>query len=241
MTAARTQMTPKLLYKYASAKRMDIFLEKKIRFTQPCFLNDPFEFRPGMPDGAGHFEAGRAKKREGELMEKSRLYGVLCLTEKSDSIPMWAHYAGSHTGFAIGFDTGSAFFKKALAERKLQSVQYRTERVNLTRGLPNQEWVRPDDIFQTKSTDWEYEKEWRWVECCSPDNYAEVRSVENGERLYLRPFLPECIQEVVLGYRIDPNVAESIQDLKSTAEYQHLKVFKVALHKSCYKLEIEPV
>ena len=129
-------MIPKVLFKYAVPDRIDVLLNKRIRFTQACFLNDPFEFRLGSADGLPPFQAGRARKRVDELQVKSRLYGVVSLARKSDSIPMWAHYAASHTGFLIGFDTGSSIFRKALADRKLRPVNYQLERVNATQGLP---------------------------------------------------------------------------------------------------------
>lgn len=179
--------------------------EKKIRFTQPCFLNDPFEFTPGMPNVYGHHQTWVGNRRATTFGEKARQCGVLSLPQKNNSIPMWAHYAASHAGFAIGFDTGSSFLRKAIEDRKLHPVRYLPERVSLT-GLEN-----PDAILVTKSTEWHYEEEWRWIECCSPDEYDEVRSAPNGEVLYLRSIPPQCIQEVVLGYRIEPCLAELIR------------------------------
>ena len=37
---------PKKLYKYVEADRVDILVNKSIRFTQPSALNDPFELQP---------------------------------------------------------------------------------------------------------------------------------------------------------------------------------------------------
>ena len=154
-------MIPPVLYKYAPPERINILVEKTIRFTQPCFLNDPFEFRPTKPEDPAYFEETIAKRRDDEIREKSRLYGVLSLSERKDSIAMWTHYAASHTGFVIGFDTGTTFFNRALAENKLNPVRYEMERVGLTRGLPDKPWIKADAIFQTKSPDWAYEAEWR--------------------------------------------------------------------------------
>jgi hypothetical protein len=109
-------MIPNVLYKYLVPGRIDVLTERKIRFTQACFLNDPFEFRPDMPvpdaEGLGHLEAKIAKERDAGYQEKSELYGILSLTAKNDSIPMWTHCAATHSGFLIGFDTGSSLFKK---------------------------------------------------------------------------------------------------------------------------------
>jgi len=232
-------MTPSVLYKYVVPERMDVLLRRKIRFTQPCFLNDPFEFLIGEPEDAGHFEASRDKKRQSEIRAKSRVYGVLSLTEMSKSIPMWTFYAASHRGFAIGFDARSGYFKVATDNGTLQRVNYGPNRVSSTRGLPDQPWVKHEASFLRKSTVWEYEAEWRWIEPGGPGVYDEVGSAPNGELLYLRSIPPESIQEVILGCRASSELAESIQALRSAPEYRHLKVFKVALHKSRYDLEIE--
>lgn len=240
-------VSPDVLYKYMPPKTgLKVLTDKKIRFTQPCFLNDPFEFRPGFPaisdEALGHFERRIAAERDTVYLEKSRLYGVLSLTEKRDSIPMWAHYSDSQKGFAIGFDTGSDLFRDAIEQGKLQRVQYTLERVNLTRGLGDQSHVHPDKIFLTKSKDWVYEKEWRWIESGCPFDYAEVELLkETGELLFLRPLPSNSILEVILGYRANRGLIESIQALISCADYKHVKLFKVVLDTSHYKLKVEPL
>jgi hypothetical protein len=233
-------MVPSVLYKYVVPERIDVLREKRIRFTQPCFLNDPFEFLLGGPDDPAHFEAKCDRKRQAEFLEKSRLYGVVSLTRRNNSIPMWTFYAASHRGFAIGFDTTSSFFRRAIDDRNLRRVDYGSQRVISTRGLPpDQPWVKPDAVLLMKSADWKHEEEWRWIDCCGPDGYDEVGSTPNGEPVYLRSIPPGSILEVILGCRATSDLAESIHALKSTAEYQHLKVLKVALSRSRYDLEIE--
>jgi hypothetical protein len=68
--------TPPILYKYVRPERIDILLNKRIRFTQPCFLNDPFEFAPGFPEdepeNIGHFEVKVASERDTFFREQSR-------------------------------------------------------------------------------------------------------------------------------------------------------------------------
>jgi hypothetical protein len=236
-------MIPKILYKFVNPDRIDVLLWKRIRFSQPCYLNDPFEFSPGTPssdgEGIGHFEQTIASKREADFLTRSRSCGVLSLSENKTSIPMWAHYAASHTGFAIGFDTGSDAFRQALVDRKLQKVHYQQERVNLTRGLAGQPHVRPDAILLMKSLDWAYEQEWRWIECGDPNQYAEVVSASNGEALFLRPLPPQCIRQVILGQRISPMLTETIQELRQGPDYAHLQVLRIVLDGSQYKLDIE--
>jgi hypothetical protein len=152
---------------------------------------------------------------------------------------MWAHYTHQQRGFVVGFDTNSDFFRHAIADRRLRKVDYQRHRVNSTRGLPNQPWVGPDAVLWTKSTEWEYEEEWRWIESSNPDAYDEVVAAPNGELVYLRHVPEESICEIVLGYRADSVLVESIEALKSTPTYKHLQLFKVALNESYYKLELQ--
>jgi hypothetical protein len=44
------------------------------------------------------------------LRQLGGILGILCLSEKPDNPLMWAHYASSHTGFAVGFDPEHSFF-----------------------------------------------------------------------------------------------------------------------------------
>ncbi len=185
------RVIPDLLYKYVVPDRIDILTGRRIRFTQPFFLNDPFEFSPGTPtaglEGVGRYEAKVAKRRNAAFNERSHASGILSLTQEPDSIPMWAHYAATHTGFVMAFDTAGTLFKGAIESGKLLPVTYLSERVSLTRGLPGQPWVRPETIFRTKSGEWEYEQEWRWIENEIPRDWIVQRSA--GE-IFLGPVPP---------------------------------------------------
>lgn len=223
------------LYKYVVPARIDILLQKKIRFTQPCFLNDPFEFNPGRAEGPmGHFETHIGNVYEASYREKSRAYGILSLTKKRDSIPMWTHYADSHRGFVIGFDTQSEWLQQAGSA--LREVQYQKQRACLTRHRSPGE--SNEDIFYWKSTQWAYEEEWRWVESRDPSEYAELIGGPSGELFFLRSILPNSIRQIVLGYRASSSLRESIQALKAVQDYQHLEIFQADLHGSDYRLEI---
>jgi hypothetical protein len=183
--------------------------------------------------GLGRFEAKRALNGAAFFREKARLYGVLSLTEKSDSIPMWTHYAAAHTGFVIAFDTASEAFRTALEEKKLCQVQYQDKRPDLARY--------PTTIFWTKSRDWEYEQEWRWLESDDPSEYADVVAAPNGELLYLRSIPPQSIRAVILGLRTTSAVSESVQTLLAAPDCRHVELQKVFLDEGHYKLRVGPL
>ena len=58
----------------------------------------------------------------------SQQVGILCLTEVPDSLLMWAHYADSHKGFLVGFNTTHTFFTNM---KVLEPVIYSETRVRV--------------------------------------------------------------------------------------------------------------
>lgn len=120
------------LYKYVSADVLHKILEKNmVRFTQTCYLNDPYEGHIyETPSNEVELEESFKKQIEsGEILAKqiyelqieslekypSRLengiskareafrnkYGVFSLSRNPYSLLMWAHYANNHQGCVI--------------------------------------------------------------------------------------------------------------------------------------------
>jgi hypothetical protein len=80
--------------------------------------------------------------------------GVLCLSEVHDDILMWSHYADSHRGICLVYETNYEFFAHALP------VRYQQERPRINPITQSTEEMLDSAIF-TKSRAWAYEKEWR--------------------------------------------------------------------------------
>lgn len=99
-----------------------------------------------------------------QLKSELRNLGVTCLTEQSDNMLMWSHYAGQHTGICIEFersqnnmlaDDGATLPVRYSSKLpKLFANAYRSgsgkDRMEIERSL-----------IYTKSLDWAYEREWR--------------------------------------------------------------------------------
>ncbi len=119
--------------------------------------------------------------------------GIFSLTELDTNELMWAHYADSSKGIAIGFErtTGS----KLTNDEHCLKVIYSNERPDFTgQGLklevsfyltgPNTQKISfSDETFRkavsTKNIIWEYEQEWRYIEIQSgsypfPGNLKEI-------------------------------------------------------------------
>lgn len=105
--------------------------------------------------------------------------GILSLSERYESLPMWAHYANLAKGYVAilddlecsfpGDDTGSLNVPK--------HVDYAERFLGMTFDPSTQ-----DRIFFSKLSDWSYEREWRVVSplgaCQSPDGLLHLRTVD---------------------------------------------------------------
>lgn len=132
--------------------------------------------------------------------------GVLCLTEFPDNLLMWAHYAGAHAGFVVEFDPSHSFFNQQRSDvdelRYLRPIIYSSERPILTLST-----ARDISTLLTKSTHWEYEKEWRMM--VDLNDASEIKVV--GDNAYhLFGFPRESIRSVILGCRMSESVKHDI-------------------------------
>lgn len=101
--------------------------------------------------------------------------GIFCMTEDSENLLMWSHYADQHRGVCIEFaieddDTLS----------RAQMVTY-SETYPVIRGASD----APKALLM-KSPAWAYEREWRCVEDCTGKSR-------------LRPMSPNALKSVTIG------------------------------------------
>ncbi len=116
---------------------------------------------------------------------------VLCMTSVRSSMLMWSHYAEKHSGMALGFDRcllEHAFGVKACEVRYCEALpninDYEAHcRVMLIDRLEDdpQEQRLGRDLYYSKSKDWQYEREWRFV-LPFPEEYAEPANVPEPEQ-----------------------------------------------------------
>ena len=131
-----------MLYKYRSFESEyfeDFFVNKRIYFSKPDELNDPFECKPHVEIPTGQAELHHLannwlnaqgitkledrKRHTAYIMHNlsnpeeaiNRLhdmlsnYGLFCFASSPASILMWSHYASDHTGFCIEFNLSSDY------------------------------------------------------------------------------------------------------------------------------------
>lgn len=101
-----------------------------------------------------------------------RFLSVACFSEKVDSMLMWTHYSSSHTGFALGYnlefmllpnEKNLGLYPVVYSDKRYDAQSFLFYLFGKLMKIP----VHNDDIlgqiklFLYKSTDWQYEHEWR--------------------------------------------------------------------------------
>ncbi|QIL02691.1 DUF2971 domain-containing protein [Sphingomonas sinipercae] len=130
---------------------------------------------------------------------------LLSLSEKSDSSPMWAHYAGNSSGFVIAFDTSSDFFRRG-ENYELQGLH----KVAYFDGRVPEIMDNPYGALISKQADWSYEREWRLY--AKVEDASVITKVQH-EQIHLVPFPHAAVRRVILGSRASDELKCSIKSL----------------------------
>jgi len=96
--------------------------------------------------------------------------GVLSFSKKYSDILMWAHYADSHKGICIGFDSCELSFTFRGMPLPPEQVKYpkyneypKWNPFDVIEVTPSSSEEICDILYFTKSRDWKYEEEWRII------------------------------------------------------------------------------
>ncbi len=200
-----------------------IFVDRKIRFTQPRVLNDPLEFNPTMrfnqPDTSYQyydlngllFPSIEFFFRVQIIESQINAYGILPLTKIPNSFDMWSHYANGHKGFVLEFKEDFWHFpcmkSEKRDERSFGEVEYVEDyAINLDDLVDSKNEIPVDvlhrELFFKKTSRWSHEREYRLVRPLTDStDYKppESRYVYTDINVYLFPFEWECISSVILG------------------------------------------
>jgi hypothetical protein len=171
-----------------------------------------------------------------ELLDKaSTLFGVLCLSERPDSILMWGHYADSHRGLVIGFDNSSEVFHPH-QDTGLRSVDYVRQRV-----VCDASWVESDPKVKafhdqavfSKNDDWGYEKELRQ---CFRLSSLRQKPLKNGSTGYFLAIPPTALVCVTLGVRCPAELEQRVRLVLTQPRLSHVELYRAILHESDFAL-----
>ena len=129
--------------------------------------------------------------------------GILSLSERYDSLPMWAHYADQAKGFVVIFENLERSFKgdETGSLNVPKPVVYTERFIGMTFDPSTQ-----DRLFFSKLSDWSYEREWRVVTAL-----GTCRRSSDG-KLYLRDVAPLHLTGVICGWRVSAGDLSTLRD-----------------------------
>ena len=161
-----------------------IFVEHKIRFTQPAALNDPLDCNPllKVPSTEGEhatFDVNGIEMPTVNLWYYFQLieshlnsFGILSLTKNPTSFDMWSKYANGHKGIVIELTSemtkDASFLSKENKPYEIGSVRYvEHSMIDISDCLDAAGLISmptfEQHLFFEKSLRWENEREYRMV------------------------------------------------------------------------------
>ena len=164
-----------------------------------------------------------------EVLAKKNLdenFGLLSLSKRRDHQLMWAHYAESASGYAVGFDLSHDYFMRP----KWEPVKYSEERAEapLSGKAP---YLYTEEQLLTKHNDWSYEEEIRHIRPLGE------RSKLVAESICLFSIPQESIRCYIFGPKTSD---EDMTALLKATEKHSLKVnfFRAQLRKGKFGFDI---
>lgn len=152
------------------------------------------------------------------------------LTPQAD-ILMWSHYASKHHGVRVTFEIPEPADDRM---RQMFQVLYSDDRVKIELEKVFQFPLPPEQgqilwrTAVTKSSAWEYEKEYRLIH-----KLDDCIKIEGHEYL---EFPPSCIKEITFGLRFPQEEIERYLLLRN-GEYSHVRFFRMKSSAAAYALE----
>ncbi|RGP55960.1 hypothetical protein ASB58_00805 [Pseudomonas abyssi] len=244
-------------YREMTDDNLKIITEGTLSFSRPSDFNDPFDCSPAydresmtdifrrrpdlvkrVGDSKGLSPAKRIQQKgkwvanilravdSGAWTEQlGAQAGIFCLSRNPSSQLMWAHYAKNHTGFLVEFSISMDAPYLDLTEFMPLPVRYADERPKLEWGA-----VKPDfeDVFLTKSRDWEYEEEERTLD------------VRRGPGIH--PYSRQLfLNSVTAGARMSDEMFEKLKLAVTKAEQdtgKEIPLYRAQLSGSTYEVYI---
>ena len=153
---------------------------------------------------------------------------IFCMSETNDNILMWSLYADDHKGAVIEFHAQLEDSVFLVAQR----VRYESTIPVFTLEMVKER--RTDELFEmitlTKSTDWEYEKEWRVV--------TAMR--DKSKDCEILRFPPEEVAAIYFGCRTTDECKKEIIEITND-KYPDAKIYQARKHEREFSLVFDPL
>lgn len=240
------------LFKFLDAKGAKALLENQtLKFTPLRKYNDPFEgentyeFGLDVPTGNVVLNDREGKLRtlghepDMEAVHRARLsistHSACCFCQRNDSLLLWSHYAEQHRGVCLQFEF-QRFNNGVFDIERLPDGQHLLSgEVNYSKHRPvllvntDEASVVPYEMIDrslfTKSLDWAYEEEWRFV-------------MRNSPKVNFKRFVKDRLKRVIFGMRCQTRKEVEISRIVTT-KYPHAVLAKAEKHQFKYAVEIK--
>lgn len=168
-----------------------------------------------------------ANDRNGEKIKEMQEHMKVCsFCESPEQLLMWSHYSDFHKGFCVEYNIG-AWAINDNRRRILYPVIYQDNFYDVTGHLIKQtESGHFNNLYPiisgaTKSKEWEYEKEWRFIFNIGPSFEKQNYSMN-------------CQSKVFLGSRMNSSDKERILEI---CRRKNIEVYQAKTSVSHYKME----
>lgn len=213
--------TPKRLYKFRAINQytLKIFEECCLYFARPSSFNDPYDlfYRP-IVDGV--FRSSYHSN-----WNKSRT-SVLCMSTQCHNLTLWSHYAENHKGICLEFagEDGKLFEKEdydKISDHRLVKYSKILPEVKMSSVNPLHGLSEYINAHFTKSIDWAYEEEYRFISQKDPFkakfNAMNLKSVILGSECESRYLIEALIEKF---NKVNGTKVELKQAWRSSSEYK---------------------
>lgn len=194
----------------------------KLWASHPSSFNDPF-------DTALDYEISQNSRIDELIKEWLNKVAITCLSENSNSILMWSHYADKHKGVCIGIEINEIEYEYLL--HKVEYVEnFEIDQALLEEKANGIEYRRK--LFSTKFIKWEYEEEYRLVFNLDPNTHQSEtwagKTVSIGT---------SAIKEIILGCKVPNTMIDIVKKIAPS----HTELKKAVKDQTAFKLEYEPI
>lgn len=231
----------RILFKYRKFDKscLELLLNRELWFASPATLNDPFEAESSMHEVLDAvwtrypISPEERKIYEENLHRQLSSSGICSFSKVRKNQLMWSHYADEHKGVCIGFKEhkirpqGSNIYPIDVTYQDKYPFENIIERFNYFEQIPgmnNLNAITGDILYSmlgTKYTSWKYERERRLV---------FAKSVAHK-------FEPEAVNSIAFGLRMAERDRQTLRNLLSGAEWDHVKWFQSIKSATKYSLE----
>lgn len=243
------------MFKYMSEDRIeDVLINNKIRFTQACFFNDPFEMKPvikgimNKPKIIKTYGEDMATQMMKEIRDKNILsileksfysklnseWGILSLTTNPKNILMWSHYASEHKGIVLELDEKHEYFNTTIDNKSFLNFLHK---VTYSEKRPASYLVDSNEkeFFLTKSIEWKYEDEYR--------AFKQLDNLDNPKdnNIFLSKFPKDLIISIYCGCNMSDENRNYIKTIvNNDSELSHVKIYNLEISDKYYSLIKNP-